>query len=104
MAYGEYAVADIGSVQKIDAVGAAFWKGYERSYYFDVYTSVDGKTWTEAYMKGENTPGVEDIEPFAFDKPHQARYIKIVGNGNSVDSASKVNINLLELKILRSKK
>ena len=104
MAYGEYAIADIGSVQRIDAVGAAFWKGYERSYYFDLYTSVDGKNWTEAYMKGENTPGVEDVEPFAFDKPIQARYVKIVGNGNSVDSASKVNINLLELKILRSKK
>ena len=103
MAYGEYAIADIGSVQKVDGIAAAFWLGYERSYYFDVYVSEDGKTWTEAYMKGENTPGVEDLEAFGFDKSYNARYIKIVGNGNSVDSASRVNINLLELKILQSK-
>ncbi len=104
MGIGEYAIADIGSVQKVDGIGAAFWKGYERSYYFDVYTSVDGKNWVETYMNGENTPGIEDIEPFPFEKPQQVRYIKIVGKGNSVTSASKVNINLLELKILRSKK
>ena len=103
MTLGDYAVADIGSVQKIDGVAAAFWKGTERTYYFDVYTSVDGTNWTMAYSDGKNSAGVEALEAFGFDESKNARYIKIVGKGNSTMGATSVYINLLELQILKNK-
>ena len=103
MAIGEYAVFDLGSVQAVDGIGAAFWKGAERQYFFDIYVSTDGENWTEAYMDGTSSGETEQIAAYGFDSSMQARYIKMVGRGNTVDSASKVNINCLEFRALKNK-
>lgn len=103
MAIGEYAIFDLGTVQDVDGVGAAFWKGAERQYFFDIYVSEDGQNWTEAYMDGTSSGETEQIAAYGFDSTMKARFIKMVGRGNTVDSASKVNINCLEFRALKNK-
>jgi len=103
MAHGEYAVIDLGEVKKIDGVALAFWKGYEREYYFDIYVSEDGEKWTEAYLMGQSSGTTENLEAYAFDSPLNAQYVKCVGFGNSVPSVSNVNINMLEFRALTAK-
>jgi len=103
MAHGEYAVIDLGEVKAIDGVALAFWKGYEREYYFDIYVSQDGENWQEAYLKGQSSGTTEDLEAYAFDSKMNARYVKCVGFGNSVPSVSNVNINMLEFRALTAK-
>lgn len=103
MALGEYAVIDLGSVNKVDGVAAAFWKGDERKYYFDLLVSEDGQNWTAVLKDGASSAQTTQFEVFALDNSVNARYIKIVGHGNSVTSASKMNINLLELRALENK-
>ena len=103
MAIGEYAVFDLGAVQPVDGVGLAFWKGAERQYFFDVYVSEDGNNWKEAYMDGTSNGDTEQIAAYGFENRMNARFIKVVGRGNTVDSASRVNINCLEFRALINK-
>ena len=92
---GDYAVFDLGSVQKIDAVAAAHWKGNERSFTYDVYLSADGVNYTYAATK--ITDGTSsDYELCKLKESKQARYIKIVGQGNSVNNY----IHILEFRAL----
>lgn len=103
MALGEYAVIDLGDVYSIDGVAAAFWKGDQRNYWFDIYVSADGQNWTPAIMNGESSGDTTQLEAYAFDSAISGRYVKIVGHGNSVSSDSRVNINLLEMRALQNK-
>lgn len=104
MEKGSTAVFDLGSVQTIDAVAAAFWKGDVRQYFYDIYTSADGENWTPARM-GVNSSGTgEELETCEFGTSVDARYIKFVGNGNSAASAeTAVNSNVLEFRVLKKK-
>lgn len=95
---GEYAIFDLGSVRQVDGVAAGFWQSGVRKYNIDLYTSSDGVNWTymNSYMS-ETSP--EEYQIFKFDTTADARYIKLVGQGNSAN----VNTNILELRALRLK-
>lgn len=103
MALGETAVFDLGEEMELDAVGLAFWKGAERVYYFDVETSLDGITYTPVLTKAESYGDSTILQPYLFDAPIKARYIRYTGNGNSVTGASNVNSNVLEFRALVNK-
>lgn len=92
---GENAVFDVGSVQNIDAIAAGFWQSPVRNYYFDLYYSEDGSSWTKIDSFASSA-GEETYQVFSFDRVN-ARYIKLVGNGCSAN----VNTNILELRVLR---
>lgn len=101
MGKGEYAIFDLGSVQDVDGVGMAFWKGNVRTYTFKIQVSEDGKTYKDVY-EGESNGESELYEVFDFDRV-KARYVKFVGYGNSEKNATGVNNNILEFRALQSK-
>lgn len=105
MAKGATAIFDLGESKKVDAVAAAFWKGNVRSYYYDIYTSEDGENWSPARIGMSSSGTSEELELCEFGAPVTARYIKYVGNGNSVANAeTAVNSNVLEFRILEKAK
>ncbi|MBQ8526627.1 MAG: discoidin domain-containing protein [Clostridia bacterium] len=95
---GEQAVFDLGSVKTVDGIAAGFWQSGVRKYNIDLYSSVDGENWTfiNSYIS-ETAP--EEYQIFKFDTSLNARYIKLIGQGNSVN----VNTNILEFRALRLK-
>ncbi len=101
MALGEYAVFDLGEVVALDKVSVAFWKQAERRYYFDILISEDGTNYKNMYS-GESAKLSSDNEYTNIDlSGEKARYVKIVGNGNSVSGPSNININVLEFKVYK---
>ena len=101
MGKGEYAIFDLGSVQDVDGVGMAFWKGNVRTYSFKIQVSEDGKTYKDVY-EGESNGESELYEVFDFDRV-KARYVKFVGYGNSETNVTGVNNNILEFRAIQSK-
>lgn len=79
---------DLGSVQKIDGVGAAFWKGNQRTAKLKIEISEDGQNYS-AVFEGESCGTTEDSEVFTTDGA-SARYVRITfygtseGNWNSI--------------------
>lgn len=96
LAADESAVFDLGGLNDIDGVAAAFWMSGARRYSFDLYTSDDGVNWTSAGSY-QSVLSDEDYQVFKFKA--NCRYIKFVGKGNTVN----VNSNILEFRALRLK-
>ena len=94
---GAAAIFDLETVQSFDAVAAAFWNGSGRVYSFGLYASEDGENYS--YIKDFKSCGIsEDYEIFRFDET-KARYIKVIGKGNTVNS----NTNIIEFNVLKTK-
>ncbi|MBQ4528210.1 MAG: S-layer homology domain-containing protein [Clostridia bacterium] len=73
---------DLGSEQKIKALGIAFYSGSSRKTYFEIETSVDGKKWTKQIELGESSGKDSDFEYFELNNV-SARYVRYVGQQNS---------------------
>ncbi len=72
---------DLGEPHTLSAVAIAWYKGDERSAEFDIEVSDDGERWT--YVYGGVSSGEElspEHHPFS---SIAARYVRIVGHGNS---------------------
>ena len=65
-----------------------FQGGLLNKYYFDIYYSLDGKAWDCCYFSGSSTNKMGD-EVYALGFL-EAKYIKIVFNGNNNDDQVKV--------------
>ncbi len=87
---GDWCMIDTGKSQKVDGFLIAQWKAHERDYYFDLYASNDGENWTS--LGSFTTQKSEDYTFYPVSEVN-ARYFKIVGQGNS---ANQVGINLRE--------
>jgi glucose/arabinose dehydrogenase len=71
--------------QSVRGVAIAFYSGNVRSSNFDVLTSLDANTWTTA-AAGLSSSGTSlDPQTFTFT-PRTAKYVRIVGHGNSVNT------------------
>ncbi|MEC0228202.1 S-layer homology domain-containing protein [Paenibacillus alba] len=78
---GQWIQFDLGKISSIGCIGIAFYKGNERSYFFQVQASSDAVTWHTLY-NGNSSGAVLEMENF--DLPDtDARYVRIIGNGNS---------------------
>lgn len=82
---GEWAVFDLGSSKPIDAIGIAYEWGDERKYNFSVEVSDDGDYYTEVYS-GTSSGTTEDYELVKLSKRVNARYVRLVGGGNTVNT------------------
>lgn len=82
--YGEWIRYDLGAVQTLTGLTMAFHKGNERRTSFAVLTSLDGEQWTELYA-GQSSGATTEPEPVPI-AAGAARYVKIVGYGNSTGS------------------
>lgn len=84
----EEVVFELDDVRNISNVLIRFNGGLLNKYYFDIYYSVDGVNYSACYLNGESTNQMGD-EVFSIGNI-DARYVKIVFNGNNDDYASKV--------------
>lgn len=74
---------DLGKVTTVNSVGVAYIRGNERSFKYEILTSKDGETWENKYS---GTSSGESLElELTYLKQHEARYVRILGHGNSVN-------------------
>ena len=85
----QWVTLDLGSPQQVSAVGVAGWQGDARVYYCDVAVSDDNRTWTTVVSKAQSSGRAEQIEIFEFT-PVTARYVRLIGNGNSVNAWNSI--------------
>jgi hypothetical protein len=71
--------------ERLYGVNIAFRRGHLRKAYFDVEVSSDGTIWNKVITGGESSGTRLDLEPFTFPQV-TARYLRIIGNGNSDNS------------------
>lgn len=95
---GDYAIFDLGSVQKLDAVAIAFWKGLERKYSFDIEVSEDGVNYNNVYSGASYGLG-ERLDVFPFGEQN-TRYIKFINKGNTSGGSAINFANMLEFRAL----
>ena len=95
---GENALFDLGSVKPIDAIAIAYEWGDERKYSFEIEVSKDGEYY-EPLWKGASCGYTEDMELIELDNRVEARYVKFIGGGNTVNAWNGVR----EFAILQKK-
>lgn len=78
---GRWVKADLGEVKQVSVVAIDFYQGHSREEYFDVEVSVDDKNWTQVFS-GSSYELSTATQLFYFPAA-DARYVKIVGQGNS---------------------
>jgi len=93
---GESLWVDLGEEKSIGAVAISYWKGDERVYGFSIEVSSDNETWTRVLENQESSGNTLELEKFTFKSPIKARYVKYVGNGNTVNDFN----NLTEFVVL----
>lgn len=87
---GEWIRYDLGKVEVLKAVKLAFARGNERFYTIDILVSETGKddSWTTVHKTVKNSG--KSLKPEAFElKNAKARYVKVVGHGNTSEKFPK---------------
>lgn len=79
---GQWLQLDLGASQLIGSADIAFFKGNQRSAYFDIQTSEDGNNWTTVLSNETSSGGTLNKENFALTES-EGRYVRYVGYGNS---------------------
>ena len=76
---GEYIIAELAEVSNVSGLSISWNNGEKRFYDIEVYTSMDGKTWTVAANRGgtEVAASSKAFSDHNFAAPVQAKYIKI---------------------------
>ncbi|TNJ62313.1 DNRLRE domain-containing protein [Paenibacillus hemerocallicola] len=78
---GQWIAFDLGSARTVRSVSLAWYRGKERTSSFDIDVSADGASWTNVYS-GSSSGLSEELENYGTGD-HSARYVRIVGHGNS---------------------
>ena len=93
---GEWIKYDLGAEEEITSVEMSFYQGSTRRTYFVVQVSSDD--WDYRALQSYTSNGTtNNFEYFEFLVPQKARYVKIIGNGNSSNkwnSFTEVRINI----------
>jgi unsaturated chondroitin disaccharide hydrolase len=85
---GQWIRYDLGSSQNVNKIGIAFYRGSLRTSRFDLQTSTDGTTWTTR-LSSLSSGTTDALETYDIpDAP--ARYVRIVGHGNSEDTQTAI--------------
>jgi len=74
--------------KEIDKIKIAFYNGHTRSTIFDILVSTDGFTWQEVFS-GQSSGTTSQFETFEFE-PITAKYIRIVGHGNTSNAWNSI--------------
>ncbi|OLE25688.1 MAG: hypothetical protein AUG49_10165 [Catenulispora sp. 13_1_20CM_3_70_7] len=83
---------DLGSVTTVDSVSLAWYDGDSRRATFDVQLSPDGSAWSTVLSRATSSGTTRGFEAYDF-AGGPARYVRIVGHGNSsADSAKWTSI------------
>lgn len=81
---GAWGIFDLGSLKDITSMHIAFSAGDKRVYTIDLYSSNDGVNFTPVKTAHKSTGTTTQFEEIELNV--KARYIKIVGKGNSVNN------------------
>ncbi len=79
---------DLGRIMDIGGIRIAWYKGTDRKAIFSVEVSDDGKKWSPVY-KGMASGKTDKFESYKV-KPCKARYVKIVGQGNTTNDFNSI--------------
>ncbi|OXM84423.1 S-layer homology domain-containing protein [Paenibacillus rigui] len=82
---GQWIMYDLDETKRIGYVGIAFYKGDLRSTNLDIQTSNDASNWTTKFSGSSSGTSV-NMQAFDIEDT-DARYVRIVGHGNSDGSA-----------------
>ena len=95
---GAWIKYDLGVEKEVTSVDMSFYLGNTRRTFFDIQVSSDDKNYTmvQSYTSNGTTT---NLEYFEFSTPQKARYVKIIGNGNSLTTDSKVWNSYTEVRI-----
>lgn len=94
---GQWIMYDLGEIMQVNSVDLAFFNGASRLTFFSIHLSKDSITFDELF-NGSSSGTTLNLENFDFaDQP--ARYVKIVGYGNSQstwNSITEARVNRTE--------
>ncbi|MBD2844048.1 discoidin domain-containing protein [Paenibacillus sp. IB182496] len=85
---GQWIQLDLGQERVVNALSTAWLSGDVRKTWFDIQISQDAVTWQTVY-EGESSGRSADAELYTFDEAC-ARYIRIIGYGNSVNTWNSI--------------
>src|ERR1051326_520285 len=85
---GQWILFDLGTRFTVASARIAWYQGNQRSTRFDVQTSGDGATWTTVFS-GASSGTTANLEPYDVTDS-TARYVRIVGHGNSVNTWNSI--------------
>ena len=91
---GEWILYDLGEEKMVESLDIAFYRGDTRQSIFKIELSIDGENFNEVFT-GESGGATLELENFDFED-QAARYVKIIGDGNSDNewnSLTEVRIN-----------
>ena len=86
---GQYIQLCLGSAVNVSGVDIAFYSGNTRSAIFDILTSTDGSAWTSAATGLRSSGTTTALETFTFTA-RSAKYVRIVGHGNTVNAWNSI--------------
>ncbi|HEX7057521.1 MAG TPA: discoidin domain-containing protein, partial [Bacilli bacterium] len=78
---GQWIKFDLGTSVTVGSIKIAWYQGDQRTSDFDVEVSADGTNWTQIYS-GSSSGYTTQLETYDFSDT-TARYVRIVGHGNS---------------------
>ena len=82
---GQWISFCLGDTVSVSGVQIAFYNGNARSSLFDVQYSLDGISWLNASTGRQSSGTSTALETFSFT-PVQAKWIRILGHGNTVNA------------------
>jgi uncharacterized protein YxeA len=85
---GQWITFDLGSSKSVDLVKIAWHKGNERSSSFDIKVSADNSNWSNVYS-GTSSGSSLSLETANFTDTN-ARYVRILGYGNTVNTWNSI--------------
>jgi hypothetical protein len=84
---GQWISYDLGVSKFISGIGIAFYQGDIRTEKFDIFSSIEGINWNKVY-EGISSGKSTSKEYFSIGK--NARHIKIIGHGNSLNAWNSI--------------
>ena len=82
----------------INKISTAWYRGNERVQSYALYTSTDGKNWTQVF-DGKNSGKTADFEDVVLDKAVNAKYVRLEAKGTTMNTTN----SLYEVKIFVGK-
>jgi len=85
---GKTLVLDMGEMVTVKEVAVTWYKGSQRTAFFDLQTSINGSSWTTV-LAGGTSFGNSGAETYNVNDT-EARYVRLVGGGNTSNNWNSV--------------
>ncbi len=81
---GQWITYELADTYDLTGVGLGWASGHIRQQHFAIHVSEDGENWTEMW-RGDSSGTTQQIEPYMFDKPIKAKFVKLECNENTAN-------------------